>query len=104
MPLVVWKGDANPVILIVSHLTIHSMMVVVKLQSCCLVQAAQLRKSSFVQPGDVPESQPAAYDADKQNYCTVYSGTFVQQVSCPINAYMYKREHCCSATCMTCLN
>ena len=52
------------------------------LQTWCLVQAAQLRKSSFVQPADVPELQPAAYDPDKQSYCTVYAGTFVQQVSC----------------------
>ena len=67
------------------------------LQTCCLVQAAQLRKSSFVQPPDVPESQPAAYayDADKQSYCTVYAGTFVNQVLCSVHTYKGKTAAFC---------
>ena len=45
------------------------------LYSCCGVQAAQVRKSSYVpDPG-------VQYDPDSYNSCTVYAGTIVRQVS-----------------------
>ena len=44
------------------------------------LQAAQLRKSSFVESGQVQKAKPAAYDPDLQHCCTVFAGTHVQQV------------------------
>lgn len=48
-----------------------------------IVQAAQLRKTSFVPPAEASGLQQADYDPDKQQYCTVYAGTYVQQVCAP---------------------
>ena len=41
------------------------------------VQAAQVRKVSFIPPADA-QSKP--YDPDTHPSCTVYAGTHVQQV------------------------
>ena len=41
----------------------------------CVVQAAQVRKSSYVSDPGVQ------YDPDSYHTCTVYAGTIVQQVS-----------------------
>ena len=51
-----------------------------------LMQAAQLCKSSFVTATEVEGSQPAAYSADKDHYCTVFAGTRIAEVSLPMLA------------------
>lgn len=50
-----------------------------KLISVNALQAAQVRKSSFVPEGRVVKTN--GYHPDTHHTCTVHAGTFVQQVS-----------------------
>ncbi len=48
-------------------------------RQCVRLQAAQVRKSSFVTH---EEEKSGAYHPETHHSCTVHAGTFVQQASC----------------------
>ena len=45
-----------------------------------VAQAAQVRKTCFVTAEEADASPASAYDADTHHSCTIYAGTYVQQV------------------------
>lgn len=44
------------------------------------LQAAQVRKSSYVASDDGGGTATAGYDPNVHQFCTIYAGTYVQQV------------------------
>ena len=49
-------------------------------RQCLQVQAARVRKVSFVPPPDNHTATSLTYDPDTHSSCTVHGGTIVQQV------------------------